>query len=370
MCWCRQVGLQKFDRYASLERLGLWLLHSLKKKKKLTSSTRILLIAVLRKLSKISLIQSKTFFSCFANVMFEQFSLLKNQITDLQRQNSELHDEVHLLTTKAHHELSQYSAPTYADKLRDTSTIILKPKNIVQTASKTKSDIITKINPANSNLEITDVRTVKNGGILLKCRNPEELTKLTQDDEFKGSYDIRDFKTPLPRLRIAGISEDINEDSIISFLTKQNKHIFTSSSQCKLLKYYPLKNRKNIFQIIIQVDIETYKPALDIGHCLIGLDGCNIFDAIEVFRCYNCNGLGHEKKACKNNLSCPRCGDKHHIKECKAEKFNCLNCCNVRDKNNLTEDDVSHATWDYNKCMFYKQYVTKVRTDLFGDFSK
>ena len=166
----------------------------------------------------------------------------------------------------------------------------------------------------------------------------------------KSSYVIRNLKTPLPRLRISGISEEICENDVAAFLTMQNKHIFTSPSECKLLKYSPLKNKSDRFQIIVQVDLKTYSNA---GHCLIGLDGCNLYDTLEVLRCYNCNGFNHGKKYYKNNLTCPRCGANHEVSKFQSEKLQCSNCCNIQEKNNVTED-VAHATWDYNKCFFFQ----------------
>jgi hypothetical protein len=74
----------------------------------------------------------------------------------------------------------------------------------------------------------------------------------------KENYDIHDVKVIQPRLRISGISRDIQEDHIPSLLVKQNKHIFSTTSHCKLIKYSPIKKRNDVYQIVLEVDILRY----------------------------------------------------------------------------------------------------------------
>ena len=210
------------------------------------------------------------------------------------------------------------------------------------------------------------VRTTKNGGLLLKSSNPDGFKKLSEDAKIAGLYDIHNIRTPQPRLRITGISEHIHENDIISFPIKQNQHIFTSSSECKLISYSSLKNNNKRFQILVQADLITYKAALNSGHWLIGLDGYSIYDGLDVLRYYNCNSFSHGKRTCNKNLSCPRCGGKHNIKECKAVEPQCSNCLSIQAKDNVTNDDIAHAAWDYRSCHYYKQVINKIRSDLFG----
>ena len=149
---------------------------------------------------------------------------------------------------------------------------------------------------------------------------------------------------------------------------KQNKHIFSDNSQCTLLKYLPIKRRRNLHQIILQVDISSYKKALNLGHCLIGLDGCNIYDAVDVLRCYKCNGFNHSVKTCKKTLSCPKCSKEHELKECKAQndQWKCINCSSIQARDNLNTEQISHASWDYENCCFYKNLIRKLKSEVFG----
>ena len=283
--------------------------------------------------------------------------MLRNDIVKLTQKIS--NDE--------HHE--PINTRSYADSLKNTSAIVIKPKDTKQSIAKTKSDIISNINPETSDdYGIAKVKTIKNGGIILKCHNPDELKKLAQEKELSDKYEIGDLKTPQPRLRIAGISNDIGEQHITAFLTRQNKHIFSDTSHCKLLKHSPIKNNNDFSQVVIEVDISTYKCALSYGHCLVGLDSCNIFDAIDIIRCFKCNGYNHSLKNCNRETSCPRCSSKHSVKDCKAadNELRCINCVNIREKESLSEVDINHACWDQSNCFAYKRAIEKLKSDVFG----
>jgi hypothetical protein len=114
------------------------------------------------------------------------------------------------------------------------------------------------------------------------------------------------------------------------------------------------------------VDISTYKKALSVRHCLIGLDSCTIYDAVEVSRCFNCNGFNHSSHKCKSALSCPRCAKDHAVKDCKASELCCINCPKLQEKADDEVIDCNHATWEYDKCLSHQRLISKVKLNLFG----
>jgi hypothetical protein len=119
----------------------------------------------------------------------------------------------------------QPPSSTFAQTLK---TIIVKPKNAAQTAAKTKTDILSNLNPIiDSDLDVK-VKSIKDAGVLVKCSDPEgEFKKFVSKENIKENYDIRQFMMViLQRLRISDISNDIQEEYIPSLLIKQNKHFF------------------------------------------------------------------------------------------------------------------------------------------------
>jgi hypothetical protein len=111
----------------------------------------------------------------------------------------------------------------------------------------------------------------------------------------------------------------------------------------------------------------TYKKALGIGHCLVGLNGCSIYSAIEVTRCFTCNGFHHSSRNCKHKVICPRCSKNHDVHDCKEETLTCVNCVNLRAKENSENSEliaVDHAAWDYKNCRAHELVVDKLKKDF------
>ncbi|KAJ3656176.1 hypothetical protein Zmor_015272 [Zophobas morio] len=114
---------------------------------------------------------------------------------------------------------------------------------------------------------VSKVKNLKDGGILLGYQDITRFKRLA-DDKLAGAYDIRQVSTLKPRIRIAGISKDVSESSVLDFLVKQNEFIFSNDEEnvYKLIKFLPVKNKSDGFQPIVEVDIASYKKVISIGH--------------------------------------------------------------------------------------------------------
>ncbi|KAJ3640508.1 hypothetical protein Zmor_003801 [Zophobas morio] len=257
---------------------------------------------------------------------------------------------------------------SYADAIAKNSqqTVIVKPKDKEQPINKTKSDILSKINPVESSLNIGKVKNLKEGSVLLGCDDVSKFKQLSETNKLYNDYDIKVVKTLRPRIRIAGISDSVDENNILKYLVKQNEIIFDKDSEYKLIKLSKIKNNEDRFQVLVEVDVSTYKRALSLGHCLIGLDGCSIYSGIGVSRCFQCNCFNHSSSKCNKELSCPKCSDKHKIQDCKAENLCCGNCFNLKRDGKSQDIDTNHAAWDYNSCHAYNLAVNKIKQDVFG----
>ena len=137
------------------------------------------------------------------------------------------------------------------------------------------------------------------------------------------------FMGVLPRVRIVGMSEKYSEDQLADYLKKCNADLL-SDAECKLIKLFPLRKNINIFQCILQLDRRSYDRVITAGNLFVGFDSCSVFDAVEVYRCFNCNEFSHSSKFCKKPVSCPICGKNHDVKQCKSKEFHCTNCANLK----------------------------------------
>ncbi|KAJ3659205.1 hypothetical protein Zmor_010906 [Zophobas morio] len=303
-----------------------------------------------------------------------ELNALKLEMGNLRTENSLLHSEVNKLTLALNRvpnpdtlSAAGNTLTTYSEVFKKNSqdTVIVKPKDKNQSVNKTKSDILSKVNPVNSAIDIGKVKNLKDGSVLLGCKDASKFKELASV-KLSTSYDIKEVKTLRPRIRISGISNDIDESSVLSYAVKQNDFLFDKPGDYKLLKFLPLKKKADLFQALIEVDSLTYNKAINIGHCLIGLNSCSIYCGLEIPRCFQCCGFNHSSSSCRSIIVCPRCSENHNVKECKAASLCCVNCRNLKSNSKHANIKTDHASWDHDNCRAYELAITKLKQDLFG----
>ncbi|XP_063902404.1 uncharacterized protein LOC135139824, partial [Zophobas morio] len=186
---------------------------------------------------------------------------------------------------------------SYANKLKNASecSVIIKPKNSSQTVKQTKSDVLHSIKPLSSDIEISSVKSVSNGGLVIKCANKLHSEKLLDiaSNKLPDTYNIKKTPLILPRLRFVGIPEGLDKNDIATYALTQNPHLFHKDSICEVKKIWSTSKSENTLQAECLVDADSYKKLLDTGHLLIGLNGCTVYDAVTVLRCFKCNAFNH-----------------------------------------------------------------------------
>nr|CAI5847086.1 unnamed protein product [Callosobruchus analis] len=241
---------------------------------------------------------------------------------------------------------------------------LIKPKD-VQDIVKTKGDILQSVNPIADNLHISKIKTVKDGGIPIGCRNKDDNKKLKSlvEDRLSTGYNVREVGGINPRVRIVGITSHCSNDQLKTWLLKMNSDLIDVSAECEVMKINPLKNNVNVFQATVQVGKASYGKLLKAGNVFIGLDCCKVFNAVEVSRCYACNGYSHSSKACRKKVTCPRCGENLELKVCKSNYLKCINCVNSlkKDGQNIKVD---HAAWDRKNCLSYRIACDRLKSDI------
>lgn len=277
---------------------------------------------------------------------------LKTQVDDLKSSNIEL---VKVCSKMMETPLSN-KTDRYSDKVKNLNNnrVIVKPKNSLQTQHGTKSDLFKNIDPITCGLKIDDVRTASGNGIIISA-DSINCDKFEQvfSEKLSGNYTASKLSPLHPKIRIVGFSKEITEQDFIEVIMSQNKDIFDYSF-CRLIKYWPTYKNKDIYQAILQVDVNTYEQLLQRKNILIGYSSCFVFDAVELMRCYKCNGFNHTSTRCTKNLSCPLCAHEHNVKECPNvdQPRNCSNCARLKVQN--PQIKTNHASWEYESCHAYK----------------
>lgn len=247
--------------------------------------------------------------------------------------------------------------------------MVVKPKDITQKNSQTKLDVVHRVDPINADIKINSVKHIRNGGLVVECKDATAADKLVRlaGERLSSKYEVHQLKKVSPRIRAVGMSEKLDNGVLGDCIIQQNSDIFSESFECKVLDVKPVKNKGDLYQATVQLDCLSYRRVLEAGYLLVGLDLCRVYDAVELVRCFRCNGFNHTSKSCKRSHTCPRCGDAHELVDCTASdaELSCANC-EAANKNPSNSFDIKHAAWDYEACSVYKMRLNKLKSDLFG----
>lgn len=295
----------------------------------------------------------------------EKFSDLKTVLLN------EASNKIADIIPKMHENISATVTTSYADKVSSgrVKKIILRPKDQEQPNSQTKVDIINSLNPSLPGTTINTVKHLNHGGIILGCENQGDSTRIKEITEQKlgDKYEIRELKSLNPRIRIVGISQEIDKNRLCEWIMKQNKDIFETNS-FEILHIWPTKKRDTLYQATLQVTEKVYRKLMNANTILVGLDTCKVYDAINVIRCFKCNSLNHGSKVCKGSLTCPLCAGNHMINECQVkdpDHYKCSNCISLKQKQK-SNININHAAWNYGSCHAYKQALEKFKLEILG----
>ena len=267
----------------------------------------------------------------------------------------------------------------YAAAMKNSSTVILQPKDVKQNISVTKSDVLHAVDPVKSGVAVSNTKMGRNGSLIIKCPNKDDVDKISviAADKLSEKYVVKELPQLKPRVKVVGISGDelIKDDMLPNYIVNQNKDLFSDTAACEVITWSALKNKKGNntsnkpantvrYQAIIQVDITAYNNILKNGYLIIGLDYCMVYDAVEIRRCFNCCGYHHFSKQCSQRMpTCPRCAERHVVKDCNSENLKCVNCVvlNGRQKDKV---DVEHAAWDLANCSAYQRATSDFKRNI------
>lgn len=133
----------------------------------------------------------------------------------------------------------------YSTVLKSKSAVIIKPKDQSQKNSVIKCEILHEINPVGEGINISSVKNIKDGGVVIGCSEEQDVQTLKAlvSSKLTARYDVKEVPGILPRIRIVGMSDKFDENTLTDFIRKQNKSIFDDSSKCTVLKIWPVKNK-------------------------------------------------------------------------------------------------------------------------------
>ncbi|CAH1999685.1 unnamed protein product [Acanthoscelides obtectus] len=113
---------------------------------------------------------------------------------------------------------------SYANTLKKTVNVIVTPKNNDQSHSATRLRISQSVDPVDNNIRFSQVKNVKNGGILIKCDGSDDANKLKDlaSRHLSADYEVKEVRKFNPRLKIVGMSQCIEKEELCTMLKSQN----------------------------------------------------------------------------------------------------------------------------------------------------
>lgn len=246
---------------------------------------------------------------------------------------------------------------------RTKPAVLIQPKK-AQPSSVTKLDILQNIDPVASNLQLSKVKDLKDGAVLIGCSTPNdiEVFKHAAEDKLSDTYLVKEFKGINPRIKVVGMAEKLSDDAFLRLFKSMNRHLISEAADLRLLKLWATKKQSDVYQALVQLDRQSYDNVMRSGSVFIGYNSCAVFDAVEVMRCFKCSRFNHSSKNCNADPCCPRCSGAHEVNICKSTALSCVNCVALK-KSGRGNIDTAHAAWD-SSCLAHAELRRSLRDSL------
>lgn len=239
-----------------------------------------------------------------------------------------------------------------------SEVVVIKPKN-AQDSKKTKEEIQKKLQPATLEVGITEIKNIRDGGVIIKCKHKEEVEKIKAAAEKKlnKKYNINIPDQKNPCIKIMDIEEEMNENDLKNSILKQNQYLQHDSS---ILEVKVVKKMKTRYLSIIECDPLSFTKIIEQNQLSIGWSTCRVFEYVNVYRCYKCGGFDHKSSDCEI-IRCFKCGKNGHTKDgCEVSDVNCANCMAANGKLNL-KLKADHSIFDLSCPCYLKKMETQKR---------
>lgn len=290
----------------------------------------------------------------------EECSVYLDNLWDLQKEICLLKNDLTAEITELKNKINSNSAKveniegkkSYAKAVTSGEVVVIKPKE-KQESKKTMEAIQKHVNPVSLEVGITEVKNIKEGGVLIKCKSKEEVKKIQTVVEKKLSknYKINTPDLKRPCIKILDIDQEMDEDELINSLKKQN---FFLNTDGVYLKVIAIKKMKSNYMAIIECDPSTFKKVQEENVLSLNWSRCRVFEYVGVLRCYRCGGFNHKADQC-NSERCLKCAISGHKSEnCNAEHIKCFNCIDANEKMK-TNFDVNHSIFNISCPIYLKK---------------
>ena len=237
--------------------------------------------------------------------------------------------------------------------------IVIKPEAKSQNCDDTRNFVKKTLDPKIH--KISNFRNGKDGAIIVECATGDnvECVKNELESNLGKTYTAVIPKPVRPRLKIMGMTDQYSSDEFIDLLRAQNDDI--AINEVKVVAKYENPNFKySKFNVVIEVDVDTFKCLKKAKLVKIGFDRCPVYEAFGILRCFKCGEYGHKCTDCVNEDTCSKCSKNHRTSDCTTTDFKCINCLKSNVQLNL-KLDVNHPAFSF-ECPVYKKKVENLKS--------
>lgn len=210
-------------------------------------------------------------------------------------------------------------------------------------------------------MRVNKLRKGPKGGLAIMCENEDASKQLQEivNEKLGANYVVKPHLSTASKLKIVGISDELNDDEIISALKRQNE--FLCDKDIKLIKSYKVERSRST-SVIIETDTDIVDKCLSEKLLKVQWSRCRVYEVNNLYRCFKCQGYNHKSVKCRNVRSCGKCAGNHDVKECDANFEKCVNCITANEKFGLNLV-ISHSASNL-KCPVYAKRVKAVRNKI------
>jgi len=185
------------------------------------------------------------------------------------------------------------------------------------------SRILKEVNFYAPNIAVKFAYSLARGGVAIHLHNKQDKLVLLQSltDEAFGGGLIYDLSLKTQTLFVKGVSVSVTTEHLIRILRDKNIEVTEATRLTQHITGRPLP------VIRINCTVESAKTLLQAPLITIRGAQCKVErKQVTVYRCYNCQQLGHIARTCKLMSRCVNCAEHHHHPgECRAAS-KCVNC--------------------------------------------
>lgn len=252
-----------------------------------------------------------------------------------------------------------YAAATAAattklnQKNENLPCIIIRPR-VQQSSTKTKRELQAKVKPNKVSVGIQMIKELKNGSVVMKCDSSRATERMKAEAQaaLGQDYTVSETRLLTPSVRIAGISNDLDETEVVEAIRDQNDFL-TDGDEFRLKVLKKAGNGKSSFAVL-QCNGTCFRKLISAGRINLGFNRCSVFENFDLRRCFKCWRFNHLARDCEvDKVVCLKCAGPHLCKDCSEVDARCANCVyfNKEFKCNF---DTGHEVVD-RECPVYKQ---------------